>query len=139
MLKLAYRVGVQKALEEAGLTKEAQPLGAISKGLGSLVTRGTDWWSKLPPHVQQMLMGAGIGGAAGGVTGVGVLPGMALGGAGGLARHGIRGMRAGGALERGLGTPYGAEAAETLGRGLSHTRAKSSLLKHMRARFGGTA
>lgn len=94
MLKIAYELGALKALEEAGLTKEAQPVGAISKGLGSLATRGTEWWSKLPPHIQQMLMGTGIGGAAGGVTGVGVLPGMALGGAGGLARQGYRGMRA---------------------------------------------
>lgn len=98
MLKTAYRVGVQKALEEAGLTKEAQPLGAISKGLGSLVTRGTDWWSKLPPHIQRMLMGAGIGGAAGGVTGVGVLPGMGLGAAGGAGYHGLQ--RHGASLRR---------------------------------------
>ena len=97
MLKIAYRVGVLKALEEAGLSKEAQPASAIAKGLsglGGLATRGTEWFSQLPPHIQQLLMGGGAGAAIGQVTGVGALPGAAVGGLGGLARHGIRGMRA---------------------------------------------
>ena len=85
MLKIAYHVGVLSALKESGLTKEAF-IGALAKG-------GAEWLSKLPPHIQQMLMGAGIGGAAGGVSGVGVMPGMALGAGGGLMRHGVRGMK----------------------------------------------
>jgi hypothetical protein len=77
MLKTAYEIGLRQALDEAGLTKEAQgalrrllthpaTIGATMGGLGSLLAGGDE------PSWERTLRGGGAGAAVG--LGVRTLP-----------------------------------------------------------------
>lgn len=64
MLKTAYQLGVQRALDEAGLTKEALSLSGIGSSIGSGLRRAG---SAIAAHPWLTLGGASIG--AGGLYG----------------------------------------------------------------------
>ena len=66
-LEQAYRIGVSRALQEAGLTKVAGPFGELLSN----------------PMVSRALIGAGIGGVGGGVTDIGAGRGALAGAAAG--------------------------------------------------------
>jgi len=66
-LEQAYRIGVSRALQEAGLTKVAGPFGELLSN----------------PMVSRALIGAGIGGVGGGMTDVGAGRGALAGAAAG--------------------------------------------------------
>ena len=117
MLKLAYELGIQKALEEEGITKEAfwgALGGAATKGiagLGNLASRGAGALGQVPGGSKMLEMAAKNplaaktlgGGAVGGVTG-----GL-FGDEGGMARGALMGAG------MGAGAHLGAKAM--LGKG----------------------
>lgn len=110
MLKQAYELGVQKALDEAGITKEAFG-GALTKGLsllGSKVPGGAKLlgWGMKHPLAAKTLAGAGIGG----------LGGAAFGDEGGFARGALLGAGIGAGAHAGkmYGLGKGGRAADKL-------------------------
>ena len=100
MQKIAYQLGMQKALQEENvdqLLKEAQTLGIdVEKlafgwgGLGGLASKGMGM-AAAHPMATKMLGGAALGGATAGLSGGNVGGGMLAGGLGGAALHGMQG------------------------------------------------
>lgn len=128
MLKLAYEAGVEIALEEEGITKEAfgkMLAEGLSKGIsraGGMIPGGTRAvsWGVRNPLAAKTLAGAGIGG----------LGGAAFGDEGGFARGAIMGagLGAGAHMGKMVGLGKGGRGADKLLRDVVRGNAGGKLL-----------
>ena len=123
MLKMAYQIGVQKALEEAGFTKEAFLGGALAKAISLFgkVPGGSKLinWGIQHPLAAKTLGGAGVGGVGGGL----------FGGEGGFARGAMLGA----------GVGAGAHAGRLLGLGRTGRGAEGVMRKALGGNLSGKA
>ena len=140
MLKHAYELGLQKALEEEGLTKEAFLGQALTRGISMLgkIPGGSKMigWGVQHPLAAKTLGGAAVGGVGGGL----------FGGEGGFARGALLGAGVGagahGGRMLGLGrTGRGAESMmrRALGGNLSQKAMQSGRLAKMQDIVGRRA
>jgi hypothetical protein len=136
MLKHAYELGVRKALEEVGLTKEAFLGQALTKGLSQLVSKGGTLgrgatWAVQHPLAAKTLGGAAIGGVGGGL----------FGGEGGFGRGALMGAGIGAGAHAGglLGLGRGGRMARQISRtGMTVGRAAREPVTAMQARMAAS-
>jgi hypothetical protein len=131
MLKKAYELGFEKALEEEGLTKEAFTQH-LTKLLESPTMGKVLGWGAKNPTLAMSATGAGIGG----------LGGAMFGDEGGFARGALMGAGIGAGAGLGLGT-QGRKGLSLLQRQAAKGKLSPKGLEHLKSRawqgLGGAA